>query len=88
MRKTEYNPQAINFTSAFEPQTIDSQGMLGLHDLVRYTKLLGVSELEFSDDISMRKFKSKLEKHILEGEGVPVALRFEPTEAKRRRASV
>ena len=88
MRKTKYDLQTINSISAFEPQTIDSQGMSSLHDLVRYAKLLGVSELEFSDDISMRKFKSKLEKHILEGEGVPVALRFEPTGAKRRRASV
>ena len=41
-------------------------GMLSLHDLVNYGKILGVSELEFSDDMSMREFKSELEKHILE----------------------
>lgn len=46
--------------------TDKSPGMLSLHDLVKYGKLLGVSELEFSDDISMREFKSELEKHILE----------------------
>lgn len=41
-------------------------GMLSLHDLMNYGKILGVSELEFSDNMSMREFKSELEKHILE----------------------
>ena len=39
---------------------------LSLHDLLPYGRILGVSELEFSDDMSMREFKSELEKHILE----------------------
>ena len=51
MQKTKYDLQTINSISAFEPQTIGSQGMLNLHFLVKYAKLLGVSELEFSDDI-------------------------------------
>ncbi len=39
---------------------------LPLHDLLSYGRILGVSELEFSNDMTMREFKSELEKHILE----------------------
>ena len=39
---------------------------LSLHDLLSYGRILGVSELEFSNDMTMREFKSELEKHILE----------------------
>lgn len=34
MRKTKYDLQTINSISAFEPQTIGSQGMLSLYELV------------------------------------------------------
>ena len=40
-----------------------------LHDLLKCAKLLGVSEPEFSENMTMKEMNQELRKHILEDRG-------------------
>ena len=49
----------------YDPINPNKSGNLSLPDLLPYAKLLNISMREFSEDLSMREFKNKLEEHIL-----------------------